>query len=1402
MRPIVALSLLAPLALVAPEAFAQRARAVNPDDSVTAADALVRVLELDAGGNTPEGLRVLQQVLENEGERLLPVEGDADLYVPVRRVVHTLLVRRPELLARYRAQEGPRAAELLQSGDLARVERTHLLTPSGFEAMLRLAQLELESGRFESARLMLEQGEDHPDRTGANAADAARLALAIAARVEREGVAAWAARWAREGGVGAPAPGGDEAGVPELARPARTILDAGPPIDAAQLPTIPLRSVRLAPVTDEPEVAGLAAWAPVVSGRSVFVNDGRGVRGLDAVTLTPLWSTPLGSPGRSRSRAGFDRMNSMTFGGAQGADLGFPGVGGGVVVAHNAGPDQPVQRPDRQVVGLDVRDGRSLWEVAVGDIDGRLEQSSVRGGVVVDADTAILAFRESGPTVRLNRTHLVGLDLYTGRPKWVRLLGSVGTNPWGRLSSRPDLTVVHEGIVYRGDEMGVIGAFEAATGRPRWVRTLAPPRAQDAMGFRPTAPVPAHESNAPALSGGSLFYVEPGRGSVVELDAATGALRAQRDAAPLGEPRYVLIAGDQLACVTPTRVVFVAREALAEGSIRLSQEFRGQVPVGRVVTFGPLVYVPLADGVAVIDPARPSEARRLAMPATGSMLAVAGEDGGGAHVLALDATSIHTYVAWEHARALLERRVAQSPADPAPLLTYIELVDRAGRGGEVAPLADRVLALLEARGADEASTPARTQLTELLLAMIRRARAAWSQPSRPADPLGTPPITDAAVLGEILARLARAADAPRDAARVLLETAWLADVQNRPDAGVDAYQRILLDPALAAAALEEAEYAGDAAGDVAAARLAALLRRSGPGAYAAFDEEARLAADALPQDAGADQLAGIASRYPGSSMAPDLWRRAAEAHARDGRDERARRAVGAGLAAAELARDLGRPGLEPVVGALANALVAGPETPALRGGLYREMRRVALNFPGVRVTTPAGEVSAGAAAEALRTALASRDWPALLGTQVRAERFIEGLDPRTPLFTQAPGLATDCVLLVGEGRVELWGVNACTGELSAVWRRESEAEPSPILLTPDAALLHWPGAGGGWLERIGVDGRTAWKSRELGGVLRGPAGLPEAPAMPTPLDGDAGPADLVVSTDGRTVTIVRRSGAAATIDVATGEALWGSVLPMSPVFEVAHAGDTVIIAGLRASDDGRTQETAVISVDARTGEPRASLPASRLGDHPRWIRPLDGGDALLATSDALLRFSPATGEVKWTAAGNLGQTSVAGWQAGSALLVLDADMRLRRGEAGSGVFDPNPLPMGEDSHSRLSLPVSAGVVNGRLVLAGAEGVRIVDQQGALVGADSLRESRLMPAALGRDVLVTLDVPGDAFSPGSSDLARVLLLSSTTGKVLGVERVRVFDVPSALLTIDGKILIGQGAGTIVLDAPAR
>lgn len=1396
MRPIV-VALVAVVVAAGP-ALGQRARSVNPDDSVVAADALIRVRELAEAGTAPEALRVLQTILENEGDRLLPRTGDDDLYLPVRGIVHELLLGWPELLEKYRAQEGPRAAELLGLGDAAGVERSRFLTTPGHEAVLRLAQVELENARFESARLTLEQLERHPDRKPASAQsrDAAALAAMIASFVPRPEVVAWAKRWATEAGT-AP-PGAAAPMTPVLARLSTGLLDAGPSLDKTIVPSIPLQSA----VVDArpPEVAAdspRGAWLfPTLWGDAVYIADTSGVQARDATTLSPLWAATFADA--AQSPRGNDPFGSMMgVGQASPVDPASPAVARGVVVAHDAGFETDARRNPRTVYAFDAGTGRPLWGAEPSSFENRLESSTIRGPVTISDDAAIVAMREQGLAVRVNKTHLVAMDLHTGRVRWIRLLGSVGTNPWGRGFSRGELATVDRGIVYRGDEMGVLGAFEAATGRPRWVRLTHAPKQAEIARWPAPAPNPAFEAVSPIVRDGSVFYVEPGRAGVVQVSAADGTLTALRDGTELGEPRYLVLVGNALACVGASRIAFVPADDLKAGTVRLSADYRVPGIAGRVVASEGRVLVPLNDGVASIDPANPSVDERLALPTSGNVLTVRREAGSPSHLLMLDGRAMHAYVGWDQARSLLDARVAATPDDPAPLLTYIELLHRAGKPERIPALADAAAALIERNPGTDTSRVQRERLYDLVLSLVRQSRHAATMPTGEERSLEAPPIRDAAILGPLLAVLERCADAPASMAAHLLERGWFAQSQGATRDAVEAYQAILADATLRVTPAGESGE-GDlrlgsaaTAGDEAGARLAALLRKSGAAAYAAFDEEA----SALARQAAGDGLADLAKRYPASEVAAELWMKAAAYHAAAGRKNEARQAAGAGLMAAELSAAIGRPAQEPRIALLAGQLLAQADSPADVGAMFRLYSRLATAYPAMRVET--GE-SATATAARLRERLAKGSGTPTVGLKPIVGQSIEHFDPLVPLFRSGTELATDLVVMHADSLsvLALWGNDAATGLLQPVWTLPAgNAAPSVVMVTPELTILHWPGQRGGALQCVDITGKSVWKTPEFLDQFTTPGvGGDQVERTPTPLDGQVRSDDLIVSTDGATIAMAQRAGHAVVIELRTGTRLWADSLPITRVYDLTHVAGTLVVAGAARDGEAQVLRPVVVTVDVRTGAAKARLDPRIVGDHPRWVREVPGGDALMASATGLTRFNPTDGSVVWTTPGEPGRGSIGGWVVGESVFVMDSELRLWRAALADGKVLVEPL----ETRDRIMLPADAAVLGDRFTIASAQGMLTFSKEGVLIGADSLDSSRLQIVGQTPEVTIALELPGNGFDTAQGELGRLLLLGTPTGKLLGAERVRLHDMPTSVMVIDGKVLIGQGVATIVLD----
>lgn len=1412
-------------------ASAQQARAVSTDESVKAQDALIRVRELNAAGNGGEAMRVLQLLLTEDGDRLLPDASDEMLFVPVRAVIHSMLMADAAALDRYRQEQEPAAADLLASGRLDEAERTRLLTPSGFEAALRLTQLEAEAGRFESARLILNQLELHPDRrTPQGRAGAAAMATLVAACLPRTDQLERAARWAKESGAEPAAQATIEVGAelgagispflsPHAALPPKIALDR------------PLQSVALDPlrrgITDDSmSVSVGVSWVlPTVLGERVFINDGVGVAAFDAATLSPIW-TARPSDGVSRQVPNRGMVSFAM------SNTGIPdepstvSAGWGVLVAATGIPDNGGRRGDTRVHGLDEATGQILWSIEPSRLDPQLDGAFVRGSILIDSGVAVIALRKPTLSRRVAALYLVGVDLRTGALRWVRMVGSTGTNPWGRWQGRSDSGLMHEGIVYRADDMGVLGAYEAARGRPIWVRLSPNTRSFDQAIYRLPPPMPPWESSVPVVIGPWLFSIEPGTGRTMQIDREDGAMLARRSRSELGDPRYLLASGTRLVAVGESRLATLDAETFASSEIALSRNFGEGAPSGRAIVAGAgenaRILWPMVEGLAVIPPGQPSIESRMQMTSPGNI--VIAPDTGATEPVVLSAGSdrLQTMLSWDAAGRLLDARMAKRSDDPAPLLTALELFHKVGQTSRAPALADRLLELAAKR--PEASLDIRARLLERLLAIVAESQNTRSDTDGGAERTGpTLPLLD-----EILDRAARSTDTVAGQARVLLDRAWLREAQARPAEAVEALQEILADPTAAATELA-LDMSADgprtsAAGLEATRRLSDLLTRLGVAPYAPFDEEARLQLEALDADrASGAALATLARRYPVADVAAEAWGSAGEAFDREGSADEARLAFGRGLAAAELGMAIGRGDQAQTLSRLAAAVISRSRERGELEPIHRLLRRLAMSAQGTLATSTPGAINAATmievdgvprgaselAAEIART-LATRSWMPRVGTALSGRtQVIEGFEVAEPIDRTSPGLSRDSVAMISEARGELslFAVSAYDDRLAPLWSRPFRFRPSVVRIAPEATIVFWPTPGGGWLEAISPEGATLWKSGELSSVLAVANAAQAGVGVNTPLDGAAGLDDVVITSDPQSVLIGRRSGGVLCFDTASGALRFSVARALSRVYDIALAqGGRAIISGAAISrEEGQERLVAALLCLAPDGTTGARLGPDELGDHARWVVPIRGeGDVLVGTASGILRLDPSSGTVRWKTDGANLQGSIAATVVGSgggggvAFVLESSSMQLWRVDLRSGDVDDEP----GDTRQRLTLPVSLVPVGGALTLTTSLGLIVIDESGQTIGADGIDAAgRIEPPVLAEGLAIAVEASGRETQAGESS-SKIYFIELPSGRLQSVANVMLMDAPRLPMVIEGKILISQGPVTLVFDAPAK
>jgi outer membrane protein assembly factor BamB len=1460
-------------------------RKVFTDEAVGARESLVRVEELAGAGNLSEAARVLQQTLDREADQVLPHPDEFRMFETVRSAAARLLRSKPELLAKYREQHQARAQELLDAGDFATVERTYLMTPAGLEAALRLGQWQMERARFHAARMTLAQLDAHPDRSGPKAREAAEMLAKIGAYVDpgliRSRLAKWNEGLSPEVTMAAPVV------APKEATPtARDQFEAGPTPSWDTIGDEPLQSIaltdavrmadegkELAEETEDVEEADAeraigrmgARWAwvtPTLDGETLYVNDGDGIGAYDASTLAELWrSTQSRGPILRREQDMFWGQNSRSLEDVAGVLVARGLVVGTLGQAKNGGRDG-----DDRLYALDARTGETRWALDVSTLDPALDGASVRGTPVVEGDVLVVAARKSAQLRRVTALYLIGIDLATGELRWLRNVGSVGMQPWGRTQTRVDGMLLHEGVVYRGDDMGLIGAYEATTGRCLWLRhTLAIPEADWNAGFNNNQDgEPTFLVHTPVMMGGRLFFVEPFHGSVVQLDPESGRPQGRVDARATGAGvDYLVAVGDHLAMIGRSTISFTPAADFAPANVRVakitSEELKVQASptaTGRAIAMrdgsgAAMLALPTEAGMLLLDPNGKQPPQIMPVANAGNALVTGTPEDPGALVIA-SPTRLHAYLSWERAETGLQRRAAMFPSDPAPTLTYLELALRMGKY-ELAPkLADQALVILRkpAEGID--ANAGRSRLFTLLHTTMVRARmtlqrveggageASGIAPSSTQPDVansdspnpskaGSKTLQDLTILSQIEQRLARTAETPVQRALALLERTHLRDLEQQPGPAVDALQEILLDDVLADAILPGSAAVtstGDtiSAGEVATDLLTDVVSRFGAASYEAFEQEATRQLEQLPAGASAKDAAGLARRYPLSGASAKAWQRASEAYLASGNDESSRRALRQGIASATRGVRIGREDAEAMLGELLGRLVPLTNTPGERQPLQRFLLGLAKRVPNMTLRDASGsQVRLVDAANRLGEADARRT-VAVLGEKVTPQaQVIEGWNLLQNAAPELPGTSRDLVVM-GSRRgdtVAGFGVSAVSGRLEQLWSRGVEMMPVVVRITPEATVLFWPQAGAAQLEAISnLDGATLWKSPALTS-LPGWARPPESDAVAggrpqrldqlnTPLDGIVRGEDLLFSLDPRAIVICDRRGRCAAFDLTDGKTLWSGQTPVTSVYDLEVAGarggadaagaGRVLILG--ATGSNMETKAAAICIDVASGREAWRIDPNLLGRHARFGRFLRDGDALVATSDGLLRVKGEDGSQVWQASTMgvreaMGAWVVTGKDGGEAAFVLNGDFQLWRVDANDGAIGRQPVP----TQDRVFLPFSASVVTDRLILSSSAGVAMVDGAGRLAGADALDNSGQVEPGIVIDGQVVVLETGEReqLETGETmNATRVLRFETGSSKLVSEDKLVLFQAPDSVGVLDGKILIGQGPFTLVFD----
>jgi len=1374
-----------------------------------AEEALGTVEALLARGGADEAVRLIQRVLDEQGQGLIASDR-AGLYMPVRERVHEVLLGNPELLSAYRERQTPRARALLGQGRWREVERSFWLTEPGAEGTLRTAQVMIESARFASGLDELAGLERHPD-AGAIAGDASALAALAAGYIDTDEAWAIVSRLAGSGGLASP----DRV---RLDRPVIRAIEGGSALDwrgsggmhapgdaSASLDGVVPESLHSAELTELPsapervEAPGRRLsnsrpslpWAmPTIAGGSVLTADGFTIACFDRFTLRQRWRVRGdgrdSEPGTRELRSRLGRMVE---------DSASVTVVGPDAFASLGLARSDSERAPGRVLRIDVATGRVYWSVELASLDESLRGAEPRGPIVVDGDVVIVAARKNQRTRRLVSLTLVGLDRRTGALRWTQAVGSTGSLPFQQPTHMAEGGVLGDGVVYWTDKMGLIAAVETGTGRARWVRESIAPALYTRGSRMPFA------TSLPVLTERGLFVLMPDQSMLQLIDPETGGLIHEQPAEPFADAGYIVRVGERIASVGSTRVAFydLASFGGTRAQVTLSEVLEETGLRGRVMAVGGRLAVPVAEGLSIVDPSRinadgVTPGRLLPLDATGNPALADGQ------VVIAGESDVYSFLSWSTASRMLGRRIDEGDAGAA--LALAELALRSGNQDRVLSAIDDAIRLT---GRDRALA---SRVFEVVRALID-----------PAEGAGTGGALGLALRGRLLERMGSVArTSEQRVAHAMAVGDWLG-ASGDVGGAARSYQDILLEPTMSKAIWMGGGLSVRAELE-ASRRLQDLGERFGAGATRFAEELAQLRASAL--DAGSDPSAWVelARRFPTTRTGVAAWRNGAAGWAAQERWSPAERAARGGFRAIELAQRRGdADGIEAgVYDELAGALVL-----ALRGQSRGEDAPGAIESLEARLGR-ALSPRLGGRSIALDSGTAARR--ATLGPKIMRDA-VPKLIPGSPVASSVGGDPSLVLMHAPHlGRLTLYkSTDAGIGER---WTIENAGSVVPVMVHADdrAIVLVWPteNAIARPARAVALDpasGQPLWEvdlSARISAIrmVFADPGSRDDGFITSPVDGKVPSEQLLVSCDGRTLVVTDRRGRAVAIDAFSGHGLWAGALAMTRVFSLDMAGGVVGVCGARPRDARLAMPTrgrAIVfdeenfaglrgiaqALDPRTGETIQML--DELDPNTSWVRVAPDGQVIVGAGNGVVALDTTDGRVDWSNGDSVLVDSEEAWIVGEWLVVLGEARALWLVPRREGVRRMTPLESLGRGVDRGWVRVER--IGGKTVVYGAGGLGVYDATGALVAADAALDDRaFLVSALGERYAVFVERP--ALGEDGRTTGDVLVIDRVTGAIadraelempLGARR-----TPVRIALANGVAIIGFGEVSMVLRLP--
>ena len=661
------------------------------NDSAEAARLLARAQDLTTT-NPAETVRLIQIVLDEHQDMLVPDPQENGRFESARSVALGILLTDDALLKRYDRAESRRAREMLEEGRLRGLVETRSATRAGLEALLLLAQQNLEAGRLAIADSWLEE------------------ALAHHLMTDEDRWAAWLMRGMASHGRG------HQTAVEDMTR---RLEEAGPEAEpwyeammawTSRNPPSPLQSRDMLDATDqsvgdllEPSLwnaayartpvsilsnsefseelieantlsGRLTAIVPAIVDDRIYFNEGAEVARVNLFTGLEDWRTSILDPSNRTDRIN-DPIGPTTVA-VDGDDLvtwiGYSMAGG--------------TSESKEVVCLDTRTGDERWRFNLADTKGVDDPQSLypAGPVVIHEDRVfVIARRERRQG--LKSCYLLALNRLDGTPAFATYIASTGSQ-FREGSLRPlTMPVVKDDQIIIATSIGAIASVDVASGRVQWLQRLDTPVA----GTQATTRIRPYDIHVPLVIDNSIISLSPDYRQVVVMDADHGRRQHMMliDDRPewksvnymLTDGRRVFVVGSSISAMDPDDL------SVPLWTTWPQSKGQGRALAGRIHLADDRLYVPTGADIVEINTANGDILRR--MPITGSSLPLAIEG----HLLVGDARGLTLHAERSRIRTELEDRLDVEPDDPG---THLSLIRVAARTGDRSMLLDRITVVM------------------------------------------------------------------------------------------------------------------------------------------------------------------------------------------------------------------------------------------------------------------------------------------------------------------------------------------------------------------------------------------------------------------------------------------------------------------------------------------------------------------------------------------------------------------------------------------------------------------------------------------------------------------------------------------------------------------------------------